>query len=55
VLAHESYSSEAFLVPFLNAANIVAIKSGSTGLPASTAAFAFLLSAILCFKSTNSC
>ena len=46
-LAQESYSALAFFKPFLNAANISAMKSGSTGLPAFTAACAFLPSSII--------
>ena len=46
-LAQESYSSLAFFKPFLNTANISAMKSGSTGLPAFTAACAFLPSSII--------
>ena len=46
-LAQESYSALAFFKPFLNTANISAMKSGSTGLPAFTAACAFLPSSII--------
>ena len=46
-LAQESYSALAFFKPFLNTANISAMKSGSTGLPAFAAACAFLLSSII--------
>lgn len=46
-LAQESYSALAFFKPFLNTANTSAMKSGSTGLPAFTAACAFLLSSII--------
>ena len=42
-LAQESYSALAFFEPFLSTANTSAMKSGSTGLPAFTAACAFLL------------
>ena len=43
-LAQESYSSPAFFKPFFNTASTSAMKSGSTGLPAFTAACAFLSS-----------
>ena len=46
-LAQDSYSALAFFKPFLNTANISAMKSGSTGLPAFTAACAFLPSSII--------
>ena len=46
-LAQESYSALAFFKPFLNTANISAMKSGSTGLPAFAAACAFLPSSII--------
>ena len=46
-LAQESYSALAFFKPFLNTASISAMKSGSTGLPAFTAACAFLPSSII--------
>ena len=46
-LAQESYSALAFFKPFLNTANISAMKSGSTGLPTFTAACAFLPSSII--------
>ena len=46
-LAQESYSALAFFKPFLNTANISAMKPGSTGLPAFTTACAFLPSSII--------
>ena len=46
-LAQESYSSSAFFEPFFSTASISAMKSGSTGLPAFTAACAFLPSSII--------
>ena len=45
--AQESYSSLAFFEPFFNTASTSAMKSGSTGLPAFTAACAFLPSSIV--------
>ena len=45
--AQEVYSALAFFRPFLSTANTSAIKSGSTGLPAFTAACAFLPSSIV--------